>query len=34
VARFAELYADRTEEDHAALVAAVHDGRVVAAARV
>jgi uncharacterized protein (DUF2252 family) len=33
VARFAELYADRTEEDHAALVAAVHDGRVVAAAR-
>jgi uncharacterized protein (DUF2252 family) len=33
VARFAELYADRTEEDHAALVAAVNDGRVVAAAR-
>jgi uncharacterized protein (DUF2252 family) len=32
VTRFAGLYADRTEQDHAALVAAVTDGRVAASA--
>jgi hypothetical protein len=34
VTRFAQSYADRTEQDHAALVAAIADGRVTAAERV